>query len=308
MDELKKQLLKLKKEKGYIDYGDMDEIIRPLALSDDQINELIVWICQNDFNMTTTEPINYPSPYFTEISIYPLLTREEEQQLAEKIKQGDPLARDRFIKANLRLVVQLAKQYSCEYLTQYDLFQEGNIGLLKAVDRYDPQMNVPFASYSVYWIRKAIMEAINKAQLIRIPQRIYEQLARINSVTEEYQKRFNSTPNNAYVAEKLGISERRVEELLSYQINISSLDESIGEKEELGSLVGPDDPFAQERVYALLNSLPQRDRSIMEMYYGLNGSQQLNMQQIAEKLSLSKQRVGQIIRSCLEYIKTNYDK
>ena len=307
MEDIKKQLLQLKKRKGYIDYGDLDEIISPYDLSDDQISELIIWITQNDFNLTVNEPENSSSNGSGDISIYPLLSRQEESELAEKIRSGDPLARDRFLKANLRLVGQQASRFSSDFLNANDLFQEGYIGLVKAVDRYDPDLNVPFASYAVYWIRKAIIEAINKGQLIRIPQQIYEQLGRIDQVIEEYQQLNNSTPDNSYIAEKLGISVRRVEELQTYRINMSSIDES---SKSLWKALSYDlvDPFARERLYDLLNSLPKRDRQIMELYYGLNGKPEMNMQQIAEKMNLSKQRISQIINQSVEYMKENYDK
>jgi RNA polymerase primary sigma factor len=310
MEKVKEVLLKLIREKGYVDYDDVDELIRPYGLSDEQINELIVWINQNDFNVKTTEPIRYSDQYFTEISIYPLLSREEENQLAKKIREGDLLARDRFIKANLRLVVKQAKQFSSEVLTQYDLFQEGNIGLQKAVDHFDPNMNVPFASYSAYWIRKAIIEAINKAQMIRIPQPIYEQLAKINDVIEEYLTDNDERPDNAYIAEKLNLSVKKVEELLSYQVSIISLEEIFGQRRipVSSSYVSQNDFLVHERLKALLGMLSERDRKIMVMYYGLGSDAPLTMQQIADKLSLSKQRVGQIIDSAKQYIRENYDK
>ncbi len=310
MEKVKEVLLKLIREKGYVDYDDVDELIRPYGLSDEQINELIVWINQNDFNVKTTEPIRYSDQYFTEISIYPLLSREEENQLAKKIREGDLLARDRFIKANLRLVVKQAKQFSSEFLTQYDLFQEGNIGLQKAVDHFDPNMNVPFASYSAYWIRKAIIEAINKAQMIRIPQPIYEQLAKINDVIEEYLTDNDERPDNAYIAEKLNLSVKKVEELLSYQVSIISLEEIFGQRRipVSSSFVSQNDFLVHERLKALLGMLSERDRKIMVMYYGLGSDAPLTMQQIADKLSLSKQRVGQIIDSAKQYIRENYDK
>ena len=310
MEKVKEVLLKLIREKGYVDYDDVDELIRPYGLSDEQINELIVWINQNDFNVKTTEPIRYSDQYFTEISIYPLLSREEEKQLAKKIREGDLLARDRFIKANLRLVVKQAKQFSSEFLTQYDLFQEGNIGLQKAVDHFDPDMNVPFASYSAYWIRKAIIEAINKAQMIRIPQPIYEQLAKINDVIEEYLTDNDERPDNAYIAEKLNLSVKKVEELLSYQVSIISLEEIFGQRRipVSSSFVSQNDFLVHERLKALLGMLSERDRKIMVMYYGLGSDAPLTMQQIADKLSLSKQRVGQIIDSAKQYIRENYDK
>ena len=310
MENVKEELLKLIREKGYVDYDDFDEIIRPYGLSDEQINDLIVWISQNDFNVKTTEPIKYSDQYFTEISIYPLLSREEEKQLAQKIREGDPLARDRFIKANLRLVVKQAKQFSSEFLTQFDLFQEGNIGLQKAVDHFDPDMNVPFASYSAYWIRKAIIEAINKAQMIRIPQPIYEQLARINDVIEEYLTDYDERPDNSYIAQKLNISVKKVEELLSYQVSIISLEEIFGQRKipVSSSSVSHNDFLVHERLNELLDMLSERDRKIMVMYYGLGIDAPLTMQQIADKLSLSKQRVGQIIDSAKQYIRENYDK
>jgi len=310
MDEIRESLLKLKRIKGSIDYQDMDEIIRPYSLNDEQINELIIWINQNDLNITTSKPHKSGSPYFTDISIYPLLSREEEYELALQVKKGDLIARDKFIKANLRLVVDQTQQYSCEYLTQYDLVQEGNIGLLKAVDRYDPTLGVPFASYSIYWIRKAIIEAINKAQLIRIPQRIYEQLVKIKEIVDEYQQTFNRQPESNEIAEKLGISKERVEQLLSYQVNIRSLDEQIGEKDELLDLIvhNNDDPFILERLFELLQNLPDRQKDIMERYFGLNGRKAENLSQIAEQLGLSKQRVGQLLKQSIEYMKENYDK
>ncbi|MBQ6654157.1 MAG: sigma-70 family RNA polymerase sigma factor [Erysipelotrichaceae bacterium] len=306
MENIKRQLVMLKREKGYIDYGDLDEIIRSRDLSDDQINELIVWITQNDLNLVINEPESVMSSS-ADISIYPLLSRDEEIQLAQRIRKGDPLARDRFIKANLRLVGQQAARFSSDFLTANDLFQEGYIGLTKAVDRYDPELNVPFASYAVYWIRKSIIEAINKGQLIRIPQQIYEQLERIDKVIEEYQQTNNTSPTNEFIAEKLSISVRRVEELQSYRINMSSLDDR---SKSLWKHLSYDlaDPFARERLYDLLNSLPQRHRQIMELYFGLNGGPEMNMQQIAEKMDLSKQRISQIISKSIEYMKENYDK
>ncbi len=306
MLEIKEKLEKLKNEKGEITYADFDQVIQPYSLSEDSINDLIVWINQNDLNISLKEEKNMTNVYFQAISAYPSLSEDEERELALKVKEGDLLAKDKFIKSNLRLVVDIAKNYSTDTISINDLIQEGNIGLIKAVEKYDPDMNVSFAHYAYYWIRKAIIEAINKAQFIVIPQRIYQQISQIKKVREQLNQQLGCEPTDQQIADELKIDVKRVEQLNSYQITMSSIDE-MGEFQDL-FLADNSDPFISERLSRLVSRLPQRNQEILSYYYGLNNKEPLNTQQIGEKYSLSKQRVGQIIKESLQYIKENYDK
>ncbi len=306
MLEIKEKLEKLKNEKGEITYADFDQVIQPYSLSEDSINDLIVWINQNDLNISLKEEKNMTNVYFQAISAYPSLSEDEERELALKVKEGDLLAKDKFIKSNLRLVVDIAKNYSTDTISINDLIQEGNIGLIKAVEKYDPDMNVSFAHYAYYWIRKAIIEAINKAQFIVIPQRIYQQISQIKKVREQLNQQLGCEPTDQQIADELKIDVKRVEQLNSYQITMSSIDE-MGEFQDL-LLADNSDPFISERLSRLVSRLPQRNQEILSYYYGLNNKEPLNTQQIGEKYSLSKQRVGQIIKESLQYIKENYDK
>ena len=308
MDQIYSQLYELYREKSYLEYDDVDEIISRFGLSDEEIDELFIFISSNDLNIKLNEPAPVDDSYFREVSLYPLLTRKEEISLSRLIKQNDPLAKDKFIKANLRLVIEIAGSYQSRYLSFNDLIQEGNIGLLRAVEKYDADKNVPFAVYGGYWIRKYISEAIHRASVVALPGRIQRQLGVLNQAEEALRTSLEREASDEEISKYLKISVKRVKELKRYRYSISSLDE-IHEGRDYAVLdTADDDPFMEERIYQLLNQCSKRDKEILESYYGLNGGKVMNMSEIADKYHLTKQRISQIIRDNIRYIRENYDK
>lgn len=309
-------ILLAKKSKGIVDNQDVENAIEMHQLSDKQADELFVWIIQNDLAIETRlndwRTLNTYDRYFQDIARYPLLTAEQERELAVKMKQGDKLAKDRFIKSNLRLVVAIARQYQGK-LALNDLIQEGNIGLVKAVDRFDPDKNVPFASYGQYWIRQAISRAISQNHVIHLPVNLSDTLKKIRKIERELEQKLERQPSNLEIAEMMELTEKEVKEIREFNFDAISIDKNLDDSvtisledllissSDTGKYI--DHKILSEEIRAALSKLSPRDAEIVRMRYGINYSHGMTLQQIARHYGLSKERVRQIIDAALSSLK-----
>lgn len=255
--------------------------------------------------------------YFKDIERTPLLSHEEELKLARRIKKGDSRARKKMVQANLRLVVNIAKRYSYTGVPMLDLIEEGNIGLMKATKRYDPKKGYRFSTYAAWWIKQYIMRAIaNQGKTIRVPVYMVETVLKYKKIIEALKHRLKRTPTTAEIARRMGISVKKVKEVA--QVSLSqptSLEAPVGEENAGQFLELIEDEFAtspdsrlsealqQERIKKLLNKLDQRAKKVLLLRFGLQGNKPLTLQEIANRLRRTKERIRQIENRAIKKLK-----
>jgi RNA polymerase primary sigma factor len=245
--------------------------------------------------------------YLKDIKNIPLLKAEEEITLGRLVQKGDKAAREKMIRSNLRLVISIAKRYVNLGIALSDLIEEGNIGLMRGVDKFDPSKGFRFSTYAAWWIKQGISRAIiDQGKMIRVPVYLNEEIVKYRKIVEKMTQKMHRKPTPAEVAKKLKITVDRVKELETAITKMSSLDAPIGEDSEGQvmdiledeSLAAPDEQVElflnKERARSLLNNLDPRERMIIEMRYGLTDGESYTLAQIARKLTLSRERVRQI--------------
>ena len=250
--------------------------------------------------------------YLEEINKITLLTREEEDTLARAAIAGDKEAKKRLIVSNLRFVVQVAKKYQKYGISLLDLINEGNMGLIKAAERFDPDMGYHFISYAVWWIRQAIILAINqKADMIRLPMNRTIDLNRIEKVQKEMENELGVEPTLAQVAERLDMSEKDVKWLKQISYDYVSLDAPLTNDSESTQVSMVEDEkydspeslamgqALKDSINNILDQLIEAERQIIEFRFGLNGKQRLSLTQAGKRFNLSKERVRQIEKKTL---------
>jgi len=253
--------------------------------------------------------------YLQEIGKVPLLTEEEERELARRIREGDATAKERFIKANLRLVVSIARNYMSYGLPLLDLIQEGNLGLLRAVERFRPEKGYKFSTYATWWIRQAITRALaEQGRTIRLPEHIIELILRINEVEEEFLHRNGRRPTLEELAARLDLPVEKIRQAKEAATQPLSLETPLSEREEetLGEILGtkgpsPPEEIARELLLSeleeSLKELPEREREILELRYGLKGREPLTLEEIGRLLGISRERVRQLEAQALERLR-----
>ena len=255
--------------------------------------------------------------YLKEIKNIPLLTAQQEVDLARKIKKGDKSARDLMINSNLRLVISIAKRYTNLGIALSDLIEEGNIGLMRGVDKFDPEKGFRFSTYAAWWIKQGISRAIiDQGKMIRVPVYLNEEIMKYRKMVEKLTHVLRRRPTAAEIAKKLKVTVEKVRELDGAITKMSSLDAPLGEDGdgqikdlvEDESMAAPDADVEiflnKERARAILESLDQRERVIVEMRFGLkDGNEQHTLSQIAKKLGISRERVRQIEELTIQKMK-----
>jgi len=253
--------------------------------------------------------------YLKDIKNIPLLTAKEEVDLARLVQKGDVKAREKMIRSNLRLVISIAKKYVNLGISLSDLIEEGNIGLMRGVDKFDPERGFRFSTYAAWWIKQGISRAIvDQGKMIRVPGYLNEEIHKYKKMVEKLTHAQRHKPSNADIAKKMKITIDRVKELENAIAKMSSLDAPIGEGDgamkdiiEDESLVAPDQAvelfLTKERARNILDCLDERERSIIEMRYGLNDGEPLTLASIARKLGISRERVRQIEELTIEKLK-----
>ncbi len=245
--------------------------------------------------------------YLKEIKNIPLLTAEEEVTLARRVQKGDKAARDLMINSNLRLVISIAKRYTNLGIALSDLIEEGNIGLMRGVDKFDPEKGFRFSTYAAWWIKQGISRAIiDQGKMIRVPVYLNEEIIKYRKMVEKLTQLLRRRPSAAEVAKKMKLTVDKVRDLDGAIAKMSSLDAPLGENGEGQvkdtiedeSLAAPDASVElflnKERAQSILATLDERERTIMEMRFGLNENEVHTLAQIAKKLSLSRERIRQI--------------
>jgi len=250
--------------------------------------------------------------YLREIAEVPLLTREEEIHLARRIKKGDMKARHHMIRANLRFVVKIAHDYANLGLPIQDLISEGNIGLMKAVERFDPRKKVKLSTYASWWIKQTIKRALaNQSKTIRLPVYIVDKLSRIRRETERLTEALGREPNDEELAESLGIPPCKIAQLKTVSLRPSSLDAPVGDDEKMSyseivadeSSIDPAEVFGNKALHndilEVLDELSERERAILTVRFGLDGSKAMTLDVVGRKFKVTRERIRQIQRGAL---------
>ena len=245
--------------------------------------------------------------YLREIARFPLLTPAEEIKLARKIKRGDANARAHMVRANLRLVVKIARDYQSLGLPLLDLISEGNIGLMKAVERFDPKKGGKLSTYAAWWIKQSIKRALaNQSKTIRLPVHLVDKISKIRRVSAQMSEELGREPSDDELAEEIGMSSAKVSALKTAAIRPASLDAPVGDDDstEFGELVGDaeaQDPFEllrdkdlRDEVGDLLDVLDDRERKIINSRFGLDGGKPKTLEEVGEKFGVTRERIRQL--------------
>lgn len=254
--------------------------------------------------------------YFKDVRGFPLLTPAEEISLAQRIQKGDEEARQQMITSNLRLVISIAKRYINLGIPLSDLIEEGNIGLMRSVEKFDPDRGFRFSTYSAWWIKQAISRSIiDQGKMIRVPVYMNEEILKYKKATEALTHKLKRKPRVSEVAKKLQVPVSKVREYERSITRISSLDAPLGEdgtgqvKDIIAdeNLISPEDRmedfFNKERAKNLLANLSKREQNILALRYGLNDGRARTLAEIAENIDVSRERVRQIEAAAIKKIK-----
>lgn len=250
--------------------------------------------------------------YLKDVRPIALLTAEEEVTLARRVQKGDREARDQMIRANLRLVISIAKRYTNLGIPLSDLIEEGNIGLMRSVEKFDPEKGYRFSTYSAWWIKQGISRSIiDQGKMIRVPVYMNEEIVKYRKAVEMLTQKLGRKPQYGEVAKRLQTTIDKVRELDQAITKMASLDAPIGEDGdgqvkdiiEDESLASPDEQLEvflnKERAEYILDKLPERERQIMQMRFGLGDGDPKTLAQIADVMGISRERVRQLEGSIL---------
>lgn len=265
-------------------------------------------------------PENPIRTYFDEISRVPLLTKDEEVELAKRVEAGDKEAKKKLAEANLRLVVSIAKKYRGCGLPFLDLIQEGNLGLMKAIEKFDWRRGYKFSTYATWWIRQAILRAItNRSRTIRVPTHINELIRKIYEAERDHLKEHGTAPTLGELADELSTTPENIIKAKRTAQYTASLDTPIGYEEEgsvLGDFVEDEEAASptketfkellqQELRGALKEKLTARERRVLELRYGLDDNQPRTLDQVGEIFGISRERVRQIQKEAVEKLRNS---
>ena len=262
--------------------------------------------------------------YLREIGKIPLLTHEEELRLAKKSVEGDRRAKDKMAEANMRLVVSIAKRYSGRGLDLLDLIQEGNTGLLRAVDKFDPEKGFKFSTYATWWIRQAITRAIaDQARTIRIPVHMVETINKLMRTQRRMTQELNREPTVEELAKELEMEVEKVEYVMKIKQDITSLDAGVGrdgddgEDSTLGDFIKDEDTASpedsasnqllKEQVREVLSSLSDREQKIIKMRFGLDGTKSHTLEEVGLEFAVTRERIRQIEAKALMKLRKHKD-
>ena len=254
--------------------------------------------------------------YLKDIGRVPLLSADDEIELARLMQEGDPVAKKRLSEANLRLVVSIAKRYVGRGMLFLDLIQEGNLGLMKAVEKFDYQKGFKFSTYATWWIRQSITRAIaDQARTIRIPVHMVETINKLTRVQRLLLQEFGREPTSAEIAEKMGVTEERVCEIQKIAQDPVSLETPIGEEEDshLGDFIEdektitPSDSVSfrmlKEQLLRVLDTLTPREEKVLRLRYGLDDGKPRTLEEVGKEFNVTRERIRQIEAKALRKLR-----
>lgn len=257
--------------------------------------------------------------YLKDIERIPLLGRDEEYDLAIRAKNGDALAREKLVNGNLRFVVSIAKQFQNRGLPLIDLISEGNIGLLTAIDKFEPEKGYHFISYAVWWIRQSILKAIGeKSRMIRLPMNKSADLIQILNAKNKIENETSDDASIEDIARECGMEPSDVLDLMQIARDVSSLDAPLGTEEDtsFGDFIESDEPRPEDYVMdkamkssveKILASLPEKERGIIRLRFGLDNNEAMSLKEVGEIYHLTKERIRQIEKKVLSNLRADED-
>lgn len=254
--------------------------------------------------------------YMREMGQFSMLSADEEIELAHRIAEGDQSAKNKLVEANLRLVVSLARHYQGCGLSYQDLIQEGNIGLIKAAEKFDVSKGFRFSTYASWWIKQALSRAIaDQSRTIRIPVHMTENINKFKKIERELLNQLNREPKIKEIADAMGISEKQAKEIQSYIVEPTSLDIQVGDDDDttIGSFiedthfVNPESAYIKESngdvVNAVLDTLSDREANILRLRFGIGGKKAMTLEEVGKEYSLTRERIRQIEAKALRKLR-----
>jgi RNA polymerase primary sigma factor len=333
-------------EKGLLTYDEIVNGLEEVELTKEQVEDFYTYLIDHGIELVEGEQHKHPpheqpalaeddnkvAPkldltvepsldslrlYLREIGKVPLLTADQEVYLAKRIERGDMGAKTQMIEANLRLVVSIAKSYLGRGLSFLDLIQEGSLGLIRAVEKFDYRKGYKFSTYATWWIRQAVTRAIaDKARTIRIPVHMVEKLNKVVHIERQLVQRLGREPRPDEIATELEMTTDEVRDILRMAQHPVSLEKPIGEEEEseLGDFVQDDQaesPFdtaslslRREDIEKALDSLPERERKVIELRFGLKGEQPSTLEEVGRAFGVTRERIRQIENNTLKKLES----
>ena len=344
VEELQK-LVATGQEKGFLTYDEIVKGIEEVELTKEQVEDFTTYLIDHGVELVegeehkrlpheqplveeevkaapkldlTVEPsLDSLRLYLREIGKVPLLTADQEVYLAKRIERGDMAAKTQMTEANLRLVVSIAKGYLGRGLSFLDLIQEGSLGLIRAVEKFDYRKGYKFSTYATWWIRQAVTRAIaDKARTIRIPVHMVEKLNKVVHIERQLVQRLGREPRPEEIAEELEMTTEEVREILRMAQHPVSLEKPIGEEEdsELGDFVEDENTETPDEAASLtlrrsdieiaLSSLPERERQVIELRFGLTGGQPCTLEEVGKAFGVTRERIRQIENNTLKKLES----
>src|SRR3954447_9798780 len=332
-------------EKGVLNYDEIASGLDDVELSKEQVEDFYTYLIDHGVELVEGETHKHPpheqpnlaeeevkTPkldltvepsldslrlYLREIGKVPLLTADQEVYLAKRIERGDMSAKTQMIEANLRLVVSIAKAYLGRGLSFLDLIQEGSLGLIRAVEKFDYRKGYKFSTYATWWIRQAVTRAIaDKARTIRIPVHMVEKLNKVVHIERQLVQKLGREPSPEEIARELECTVREVRDILRMSQQPVSLEKPIGDEEEseLGDFVEDqtaESPFElasenlrRDNVRKALQALPQREREVIEMRFGLTGARPYTLEEVGRAFNVTRERIRQIENHTLKKLES----
>ena len=342
LDERKSKLLAIGKKQGFVTYEQLADQLKGLEVDSDTLDELYNFLVEADIdivsedgsddasgeeitqdmsveNLTLSKDVKINDPvrmYLKEIGRINLLTSDEEFEYAKRAEEGDEEAKRMLAESNLRLVVSIAKRYVGRGMLFLDLIQEGNIGLMKAVDKFDPTKGYKFSTYATWWIRQAITRAIaDQARTIRVPVHMVETINKLARVQRQLTQELNREPTDEEIAKKLGITVDKVREVYKISQDPVSLETPIGEEDDshLGDFIrdertmGPEEyatvEMLKEELKGVLSTLTEREEKVLRLRFGLDDGQCRTLEEVGQIFGVTRERIRQIEAKALRKLR-----